>query len=119
MADELTHEQIAELRADLEVLRDELAAAIELSHDATRPVELDQQAVGRVSRIDAIQQQQMADSNRKSAAQRLQLVNVALASFARDEYGLCAACEEPIAYRRLKAQPEARMCVRCQSARER
>jgi DnaK suppressor protein len=118
VSDELTDDQRAILHAALEKLREELTDMVELSHDAAQPVDLDQ-PIGRVSRIDAIQQQQMADSNRRNAAQRLRQVNVALAAFDRGEYGLCATCEEPIAFRRLEARPEARMCVGCQSARER
>jgi DnaK suppressor protein len=118
VSDELSDEQLATLHAALLTLRDELTDMVELSHDAAQPVDLDQ-PIGRVSRIDAIQQQQMADSNRRNAAQRLGQVKAALAAFDRGEYGLCATCEEPIAFRRLTARPEARLCVSCQSARER
>ena len=89
------------------------------SADAAKPVELDQPAMGRVSRIDAIQQQQMLEANRGAQAARLQQVRAALHRFQEDEYGECASCGEEIAYARLEAQPEAPFCLACQGERER
>lgn len=37
----------------------------------------------------------------------------------RGVYGICATCEEPIAFERLKRLPYARLCVDCQAASER
>lgn len=118
MNDAITEAQLAQLHAALQGLRVELTDMVEMSQDAAQPVDLDQ-PIGRLSRMDAMQQQQMADSNRRNAGQRLRQVNAALAAFERGEYGSCTACEEPIAFGRLKARPETRLCVGCQSARER
>ncbi len=118
MADELTSEQLGELETDLRTLQAELEHMIDASAEGTRPVDLDQ-PIGRVSRIDAIQQQKMLESNRRSAKVRLRLVQGALNTIANgDDYGLCTACEEPIAFRRLKAKPESRMCIECKSEQE-
>lgn len=114
-------EPIAETdpRRRLEALAGELRGALSESADAAKPVELDQAAVGRVSRIDAIQQQKMVEAGR--AAQRLRLgqVQAALLRIDAGEYGDCLACEEPIAAARLAARPETPFCVGCQTARER
>ena len=79
---------------------------------------LDQQSVGRVSRIDAIQQQQMAIANRAQATQELGRVERALARIDDGDYGSCLECGEAIAVARLQAQPWASLCIDCQSARE-
>jgi DnaK suppressor protein len=50
---------------------------------------------------------------------QLRLVNEALDRFAAGDYGLCLACEEPIAPKRLQAIPWARYCVQCQETRGR
>jgi DnaK suppressor protein len=50
---------------------------------------------------------------------RLRQIVAALDRLQRGEYGDCLACSEPIALARLRARPEATLCVRCQSARER
>ena len=117
MADELTGDQIAALERSLRELVGKLESMLELSRDGARPVDLDQ-PIGRVSRIDAIQQQKMVESNRRASELRLRKVRAALARIEAGDYGLCAECEEPIALRRLEARPESRFCVGCQSARE-
>ena len=108
-----------ELRRDLEALKVELREAIDGSAEDAQPVELDQPAIGRVSRIDAIQQQKMLEANRSAQRARLLQVTSALDRFEEDEYGDCLACGEPIGFARLKARPESLYCITCQSARER
>ncbi len=83
-----------------------------------KAVELDQTRMGRLSRIDAIQQQQMSAAGRRGQELRLSQVRSALERMTRSEYGECVSCEEPIARRRLRARPEAPLCLRCQSRRE-
>ena len=75
--DELSPEQLAELRSALLSLRESLMASLA---DTTRQatVELDQTAVGRISRVDALQQQAMAQAERRIQARRLEAVQAAL-----------------------------------------
>ncbi|MEO3413928.1 TraR/DksA C4-type zinc finger protein [Roseovarius sp. CAU 1744] len=78
-------------------------------------VELDQQAVGRLSRMDALQSQAMA----KAQAARRQIertrLTAALARMAEDEYGYCEDCGEPIAAARLELDPATTRCIGCAS----
>ena len=60
----LSRDELAELRRDLESLEGEIQRSIDGSAEAVRPVELDQPTVGRVSRIDAIQQQKMLEAKK-------------------------------------------------------
>lgn len=117
MSDELTVEQLDALRTQLRALEQSLAGMLDLSKDGARPVQLDQ-PIGRISRIDAIQQQKMLAANRENSKRRLQRVRAALVSMERDDYGLCVECEESISYRRLEAKPESRFCLSCQRALE-
>jgi DnaK suppressor protein len=112
--DELSGEQVEELRGRLADLVAELERGLRESASSAKPVVLDQSSVGRLSRMDAIQQQAMAKATRKKAELRLAQCKRALSAFDRDEYGLCRKCEEPIGYRRLAAKPEAPFCVECQ-----
>lgn len=116
--DELTDGEVEELRRELRALRSELAALLSSSREASRPVDLDQ-PIGRLSRVDAMQQQSMLVANRRAAQVRQQQVEAGLHRVEDGDYGLCVSCGEPIGYRRLKARPEAPFCLRCQSARER
>ena len=45
---------------------------------------------------------------------QLRLVQEALDRMESGEYGVCLACEEPIAEKRLRAIPWARYCLHCQ-----
>ena len=116
---DLTDAQLGELRVQLETLARQLEAMLAGSADAAKPVELDQPAMGRVSRVDAIQQQQMIEASRGAQRARLQQVRAALHRFEEDVYGECVTCGEAIGHARLEVAPETPFCVGCQGARER
>lgn len=76
-------------------------------------VELDQQSVGRLSRMDALQNQAMAkatDARRAGERRRLQ---AALARMDEGEFGYCEDCGEQVAEARLRLDPAATRCVDC------
>lgn len=79
------------------------------------PVELDQQKVGRLSRMDAIQQQAMSKAavlRRDNELKRLQHV---LEVIDDEDYGYCEDCGEAIPVKRLEINPAATRCVSCTS----
>ncbi len=115
--DPLTDEQTEELRGILQSTREELEAWLQASREDVRPVALEE-PIGRLTRMDALQQQSMAKANRRSVEARLQQVSAALAAFGDGDYGFCTRCDEPIGYPRLKARPETRLCLRCQEGME-
>jgi len=116
--EELSSEQEAELRTDLIELQQNLVETLAAAQESSKPVELDQSSVGRLSRMDAMQVQAMAQANLRSHRLRLQQVEQSLRLLSEGEYGYCRRCEEPIGYRRLKARPESPFCLRCQGAIE-
>lgn len=91
----------------------ELTAQSEMSSDARKPVELDQQAVGRLSRMDAMQQQQMAEAAERSRKRDLVRIEMAERRLAAGDYGYCTECDEEIPDGRLAIDPMAEKCVRC------
>lgn len=111
---ELSSEQIEELRSLLIELRDAIEQQLQHNASSSAPVELDQTLVGRVSRVDAMQQQSIALGSRQNLIQRQRKIAAALQAMEKDDYGYCRHCDEPIAYPRLKVQPEASLCLRCQ-----
>lgn len=111
---ELREEQLDELRGALEKLEKELQQQLERGKSSTEAVKLDQTLVGRVSRMDAMQQQSVALSTLNKTRNRLKKVLAAIAAFDSGEYGYCSRCDEAIAFGRLQAQPEARLCISCQ-----
>ena len=109
---ELDQGQLDELQRDLRALQSELQEAILLSEDGVKPVDLDE-PIGRVSRIDAIQQQKMAQNNRAGHKARLRMVSIALAALDSGDYGLCVECGLEIGEGRLKVYPYADECIEC------
>ena len=82
-------------------------------------MELDQARVGRLSRMDALQQQAMARAAARRTELELQRLRVALERLRAGEYGCCAKCEEEIARGRLEADPATLLCIECARAAER
>lgn len=48
----------------------------------------------------------------------LQKINLALEKIAKNTYGICEECDEPISIKRLQARPEAPLCIQCKEAQE-
>ena len=119
MNDELTPGEIETLRLSLNALLVSLPNQIGRASDGGRPVELDQQSVGRLSRIDAIAQQSVNKAGLRRLRLRLSKVTGALRRIELDDYGFCLRCEEPIGYRRLSVAPEVTACLSCQEITER
>ncbi len=115
---DLTESQVAELVADLHALQEALREQLATAREEARPVDLDL-PIGRLSRMDAMQQQSMAVANCRSLELRLQQLAAALAAHDEGAYGICRSCEEPVGFPRLKARPETPLCVACQGVRER
>jgi DnaK suppressor protein len=116
--EELSQQQHDELQQDLVSLRTQLSDALASHRADSAPVSLDN-PIGRLSRMDAIQQQQMAKANRALSQLRLRQVGAALVAMESGSYGFCKSCEEPVGFGRLKAKPETPLCLVCQSRRER
>ena len=114
--EELTDEELATFRVALVALRETLQEQLHGADERSGTVHLDQTAVGRISRIDAIQQQQMALAEKRRGALQAKQVDRALKAMDEGSYGECARCGELIARRRLAVRPEAPFCMTCANA---
>ncbi|MEM7121349.1 MAG: TraR/DksA family transcriptional regulator [Pseudomonadota bacterium] len=101
------------LRRKLEARHAELLADEAATAGDRAPVELDQQSVGRLSRMDALQVQAMAEAQADRRRAELRRIDEAMARLEADEYGYCISCGEEIAPKRLELDPAAAVCVRC------
>lgn len=102
----------------LRQLKNELLSALDEGEDAARPVNLDQNKVGRLSRMDALQQQAMQQASQQSLRERLAAVARALQAVETGEYGYCEHCGDAIPAARLEIKPEALLCIDCQKRLE-
>ncbi len=104
---------LEQIRKALEEERAALLGASEAAVDERRPVELDQQSVGRVSRMDALQVQAMARAVDARRQGRVYRIDEALRRVADGDYGYCAQCGEEIPAKRLAIDPTNERCVHC------
>jgi len=100
-------------RESLIARRDELEKLSEGSAEARETVTLDQASVGRLSRMDAMQQQAMAQATERQRTAEISRIENALKRLDEDEYGTCIDCGEDISEKRLEIDPAATHCIRC------
>ncbi len=93
--------------------RDDIRQLTQLTIDDRKPVELDQNAVGRLSRMDAIQVQAMAQETERRREVEVQRIDAALIRIEEGEYGYCTRCGDEIPAKRLDFNPSAPLCITC------
>jgi DnaK suppressor protein len=109
----LSEEQLAVLRSELERALAKLERSMKTTRKAARPVKLDQTSVGRLSRMDALQNQSLTQGLQEREQVKAALLREALERLERGAYGVCTGCGEPIQFERLELFPEALTCSRC------
>lgn len=100
-------------RATLLALREELRQLSAMTAGARETVMLDQNTVGRLSRMDSIQQRAMAQATERQRASELAKIDAALKRLEEGEYGYCVVCGEEIGDKRLRIDPAASHCINC------
>lgn len=104
---------IAAMKKNLLDRRTELEQVIEARAETRTDSELDQQRIGRLSRMDAIQQQAMEEETGRRRVQEVERIRAALQRIQEDDFGYCSVCEEPIASKRLENDPATPLCINC------
>lgn len=95
--------------------REELDEEDMISAGDRAPVILDQDSVGRLSRIDAMQVQAMALAAERRRQVERQRIEAALTRLDEGEWGFCLACGKEIAPARLEHDPSVTRCIECAS----
>lgn len=106
MTDEEAIEVLTRMKSELESLS-------EISQEARATVTLDQQSVGRLSRMDALQGQAMAQASERQRRADIQRIEAALRRIEDGDFGYCVECGEEIAPKRLEVDPAAAFCINC------
>lgn len=100
-------------RQNLLQLQEQMSNVADSAEDAVAIVELDQSKVGRLSRMDALQGQAMAQASKDRRDRKLRLIDAALARLDGDDFGNCHRCEESIDENRLVFDPTVLLCIEC------
>ncbi|NBC82941.1 MAG: TraR/DksA family transcriptional regulator [Bacteroidetes bacterium] len=82
----------------------------------TAPVSPDN-SIGRISRMDAINNKSIYDASLRNTQNRLSQLNEILKLKDDDAFGVCMKCHQPIPFERLKLRPEIRLCATCLNKR--
>lgn len=109
----LSSDQRSDLEAELRRQLERLQKSMKITDEALRTVELDQTAVGRLSRMDSLQNQALSAGLREREAARLAQILDALERLKDGSYGACTSCGSPIPFERLFVFPEAPECAAC------
>ena len=105
--------QLGAFRQTLITLKKEIELLNITSKESADTVVLDQSRVGRLSRMDALQAQQMAQEATRRRQIQLQKIDSALRRLDEGEYGYCFICGEQISAARLDFDPTCTRCIEC------
>ncbi len=94
--------------ATLKQVRSDIEKLVEL----TKPIP-PENAIGRVSRMDAINNKSVNEANLRRARMKLTRLEAALQKLDMPKFGICTRCSKPIQAARLMYMPESTCCVRC------
>ncbi len=113
----MNKKQLEVFRQRLLTMQVEINTLLGRTSEDSKPVDLDL-PIGRLSRADAIQMQNMAELNRRQLEIKLKQIEGALSAFKVGSYGSCRSCKGEINPARLDARPETPFCIDCQEAFE-
>ena len=104
--------QIKALKEKVQAMLKELEAELHASAGDEAVVTLDT-SIGRLSRMDAMQQQSMELATEERRQQRLLALTAALRRIEAGDYGFCLKCDGDIASGRLAVDPAVTLCIDC------
>ena len=108
----ISDEEKSNIKAKIESQIAQLTIDIARLADQAKPVAPDR-AIGRITRMDAIQQKHMAESRLGYANETLHDLNEALKGLNEPSFGKCILCNKPIPIERILALPHVKKCVNC------
>ena len=108
----MTEDELKHIEA---TIKEEIAKtedAITHYKELTKPI-APENAIGRVSRMDAINNKSVNEAALRKAEQKLNNLQIALSNLYDPGFGKCARCNNPIPIGRILLMPQSRFCVHC------
>lgn len=108
----MTEQEKKDVKAKVLVEMKRTNTAIDDYKDLTKPIS-PENAIGRISRMDAINNKSVAEAALRQAEVKLKNLHNVLESIDNKDFGLCLKCQKPIPIGRILLMPQSRYCVNC------
>ncbi|MFT5207132.1 MAG: DnaK suppressor protein [Candidatus Omnitrophota bacterium] len=108
----LSNEEKVGIKAEILRRKSEAEQSAESLLEQVKPVSPDS-SIGRITRMDAIQQKSVAEANLLNANETILSLTEALKNLDNPSFGICILCQKPIAIERVLALPQSKKCVHC------
>ncbi|MCG8698714.1 MAG: TraR/DksA C4-type zinc finger protein [Bacteroidales bacterium] len=80
--------------------------------ELTKPI-APENAIGRVSRMDAINNKSVTEAALRQAEEKLRKLKEVIKTINNKDFGICVSCHRPIPIQRIMLMPQSRKCVNC------
>jgi len=108
----MTPNELAKIQRIIEEEIDKTKVSIQHYKELTKPI-APENAIGRISRMDAINNKSVNEAALLKSEQKLKNLNIALSSINDSGFGICARCSQSIPLGRIMLMPQSRFCVNC------
>ena len=108
----MTKEERQQLKVKIKEQIKKLESEMILLEENTQPIS-PENSIGRVSRMDAINNKGVADAALRNSKKKLSKLKMALGKVDEERFGICAHCKKAIQAPRLMFMPESTRCVNC------
>ena len=102
----------AEIKSTITAEISKTEKSIEDYRKLTKPI-APNDAIGRVSRMDAINNKSVNEASLRQAEAKLTKLKLVLSKIDHDDFGICLKCKQPIPVGRILIRPESLLCVNC------
>ena len=110
----MTPKEIQEIKEKIDSEKEKTQKEISDYKELTKPIAPDC-AIGRVSRMDAINNKAIYDNALRKAENKLRNLEYVITQLEKSDFGLCAKCNSKIPIQRIIIMPQSRLCVNCVS----
>lgn len=102
----------AEIRKTVEEEIEKTQNSIAHYRELTKPIS-PSDAIGRVSRMDAINNKSINEASLRQAEAKLKTLQIVHSKIDDSDFGICLKCNQPIPVGRILIRPESLFCVNC------
>ena len=108
----MTSKELRTIKVQIEEEVEKTLLLVRNYRELSRPI-APENAIGRISRMDAINNKTVIEAALRKAEQKLTNLKVALSNINDPDFGLCSKCNNPIPMGRILLMPHSRFCVNC------